>query len=94
MKKVLMSIQTIIRIHVCHDGTEDVVIHPIYSGTVWGAYLRVYSRGFDIYDESGHIVYTGSVRDLHARAPHERTFNDGEYSEFSCSRIEDSYVGF
>ena len=94
MKKVLMSIQPVVRVHVRHDGTEDVVIHPAYHGTVWGAYLRVYARTFDIFDENGHIVYTGSVRDLHARVAGECTFDDGEYSEFRYSPVENCYVGF
>lgn len=92
MKKVLVSIQPVIHIHVRHDGTEDVVVHPLYNGTVWGAYLRVYDCTFDLCDEAGHIVYTGIVRNLHARASHERTF-DGKYSEFRYSPIVDSYVG-
>lgn len=93
MKKVLVAIQPVIHIHVRHDDTEDVVVHPLYNGSVWGAYLRVYGTTFDICDEMGYIVYTGGVRDLHARAPHERTFDDGEVIEFRYSPIVNSYVG-
>ncbi len=94
MKKVLMSIQPTIRIHVRHDGTEDVVIHPVYNGTVWGESIRVHSNTFDICDEAGHIVYNGDVSKLHARLASERTFDDGVITEFRYSPVEDCYVGF
>lgn len=92
MKKVLVSIQPIIRIHVRHGGTEDVFIHPTYNGSIWGAYIRVYNHTFDICDESGHIVYNGDVSKLHARLSHERTFYDGVIDEFRYSTVTDCYV--
>ena len=94
MKKVLMSIQPVIRIHVRHDGTEDVLMHPTYNGSIWGATIRVYNTTFDICDEVGHIVYNGDVSKLHARLSSERTFDDGVITEFRYSPVEDCYVGF
>lgn len=94
MKKVLVSIQTIIRIHVRHDGTEDVYIHSTYNGSIWGTSIRIYNCTFDILDEDGNIVYNGSVSKLHARLANERTFDDGVFNEFQYSSIEDCYVGF
>lgn len=90
MKKVLMSIQSVIHVHVSEDNT---VVHYVYNGTVWGASIRVYNRCFELCDEVGHIVFIGSVRDLHARVAGERTFDDGEYMEFGYTNIENCYVG-
>ena len=94
MKKVLVSIQPIIRIHVRHDGTEDVCIHPTYNGSIWGTSIRIYNHTFDILDEDGNIVYNGSVSKLHARLANERTFDDGVINEFRYSPVTDCYVGF
>lgn len=94
MRKVLMSIQPVIRIHVRHDGTEDVLMHPTYNGSIWGATIRVYNTTFDLCDEAGHIVYNGDVSKLHARLYHERTFDDGVITEFRYSPVEDCFVGF
>ena len=94
MKKVLVSIQPIIRIHARHDGTEDVRMYRTYNGSIWGASISVYNHTFDICDEAGHIVYKGDVSKLHARLAHERTFDDGVIDEFRYSPIEDCYVGF
>lgn len=94
MKKVLVSIQPIIRIHVRNNGTEDVLMHPTYNGSIWGEYIRVYNHTFDICDEAGNIVYNGDVSKLHARLANERTFDDGVIDEFRYSPVEDCYVGF
>lgn len=94
MKKVIIGIKPIIRIHVCHDCYEDVVIHPAYNGSVWGSSITVYNHSFDIYDDNGYIVYTGDVRDLHPRLPNDRTFGDGDLTEFDYTPVEDCYVGF
>lgn len=91
MKKVLMSIQLVIHVHVSENNT---VVHPVYNGTVWGASIHVYNHCFDLCDEAGYIVFTGSVRDLHARVAGERTFEDGEYMEFDYTHVENCYVGF
>lgn len=94
MKKVIIGIKPIIRIHVRHDCDEDVVIHTAYNGSVWGASISVYNHSFDIYDDNGYIVYTGDVRDLHPRLPDDRTFGDDYLTEFDYTHIEDCYVGF
>ena len=94
MKKVIIGIKPIIRIHVRHDCDEDVVIHPAYNGSVWGASITVYNHAFDIYDDNGYIVYTGDVRDLHPRLPDDRTFGDDDLTEFDYTPVEDCYVGF
>ena len=92
MKKVLVSVQPIIRIHVRHDGTEDVYTRRIYNGSIWGKSIRVYEHTFDILDEAGHIVYNGGVSKLHARLANERTFDDGVIGEFRYTPVEDCYV--
>ena len=94
MKKVIIGIKPIIRIHVRHDCDEDIVIRDVYNGSVWGASISVYNRSFDIYDDMGYIVYTGDVRDLHPRLPDDRTFGDDDLTEFDYTPIEDCYVGF
>ena len=94
MKKVIIGIKPIIRIHVRHDGTEDVFIHPAYNGSVWGTSITVYNHSFDIYDDMGYIVYTGDVGDLHSRLPNDRTFGDYNLTEFDYTPVEDCYVGF
>lgn len=94
MKKVIIGIKPIIRIHVRHDCDEDVVIHPAYNGSVWGASIIVYNYDFDICDDMGHIVYNGDVRDLHPRLPKDRTFDDADLTEFDYTPVEDCYVGF
>lgn len=94
MKKVIIGIKPIIRIHVRHDCDEDVVIRDVYNGSVWGASITVYNHAFDIYDDNGYIVYTGDVRDLHPRLPDDRTFGDDYLTEFNYTPVEDFYVGF
>ena len=94
MKKVLVSIQPIIRIHVRHDGTEDVYTRRTYNGAIWGKSIRVYEHTFEILDEDGNIVYNGIVSKLHARLAFERTFDDGVITEFRYTPVEDCYVGF
>lgn len=94
MQRVLVGIKPVIRVHLRHDDTEGVVLHPTYTGTVWAASIRVYSATFDLCDAAGQIVYTGSVRDLHPRTPDKRTFNDDVITEFDYSPVEDCYVGF
>ena len=94
MKKVIIGIKPIIRIHARYDCYEDVVIHPAYNGSIWGASIRVYNNTFDIYDDNGYIVYTGGVRDLHPRLPDDRTFGDDDLTEFDYTPIEDCYVSF
>lgn len=94
MKQFIISIKPIIRIHATHDGTEKVFINTTYNGTVWGKSIRVYDYTFDVYDDSGYIVYTGEVNYLHSRLPLERTFNDDDLIEFDYSPVKDCYVGF
>ena len=94
MKKVIIGIKPIIRIHVRHDCDEDIVIRDGYNGSVWGASISVYNHAFDICDDMGDIVYTGYVRDLHPRLPKDRTFDDGDLTEFDYSPVKDYYVGF
>lgn len=91
MKRVLMGIKSVIHVQASND---NIVAHPVYSGTVWGASIRVYNHTFDICDATGNIVFTGLVRDLHARVAGERTFDDGEYLEFNYTRLENCHVGF
>ena len=94
MKKVIIGIKSVIRIHVRHDCDEDVVIHTEYNGSVWGASISVYNKAFDICDDNGYIVYTGDVRDLHPRLPKDSTFDDGDLTEFDYTPVKDCYVGF
>ena len=94
MKKVIIGIKPTIRIHVRHDCDEDIVIHPAYNGSVWGASISVHNHSFDICDDMGYIVYTGDVCDLHPRLPNDRTFDDGDLTEFDYTPVEDCYVGF
>lgn len=94
MKNVIIAIKPISRIHVCHGCDEDIVIHDSYNGSVWGASISVYDKAFEVRDDTGYIVYTGDVRDLHPRLPKDRTFDDGDLTEFDYTPIEDCYVGF
>ena len=94
MKKVIIGIKPIIRIHVRHYCGEDIVISDVYNGSVWGASISVYNHAFDVCDDMGYIVYTGDVRDLHPRLPKDRTFDDGDLTEFDYTPVKDCYVGF
>ena len=94
MKKVIIGIKTITRIHLRHDCDEDIVISTSYNGSVWGSSISVYNKAFDICDDMGSVVYTGDVRDLHPRLPKDRTFDDGDLTEFDYTAVEDRYVGF
>ena len=94
MKQFIISIKPIIRIHNRNDDIDDVYIRTTYNGSVWGKSIRIYDYTFDVYDDMGYIVYTGEVKDLHSRLPHERTFNDDDLIEFNYSPVTDCYVGF
>ena len=94
MKKVIIGIKPIVRIHVCHDCDENIAIRNVYGGSVWGASIRVYNHSFDICADMGYIVYTGDVRDLHPRLPKDRTFDDGDLTEFDYTPVEDFYSVF
>ena len=94
MKKVIIGIKPIMRIHVRNNGAECVYTRRIYNGSVWGTSIRVNNHSFDIYDDMGYIVYTGDVRDLHSRLPDVRTFGDDDLTEFDYAPVEDCYVGF
>ena len=94
MKEVISGINPIIRIHGRHDCDEDIVIRDDYNGSVWGASISVYNKAFDICDDMGYIVYTGDVRDLHPRLPKDRTFDDGDLTEFDYTPVKDCYVIF
>ena len=94
MKKVIIGIKPIIRIHVRHGNDDDIVIHDVYNGSVWGASISVYNHAFDICADMGYIVYIGDVRDLHPRLPDDRTFGDDDLTEFDYTPVEDCYVGF
>ena len=92
MKKVIIGIKPIVRIHVIRNRDEGIAIRSIYNGSVWGASISVYNHAFDICDDMGYIVYTGDVRDLHPRLPKDRTFDDGDLTEFDYTPVEDCYV--
>ena len=94
MKKVIIGIKPVIRVHVRHSCDDDIVISDVYNGSVWGASISVNNHSFDICDDMGDIVYTGDVRDLHPRLPKDRTFVDADLTEFDYTPVKDCYVGF
>ena len=83
MKKVIVAIYS--AIHVENNASGAILQHSaneFYIGSVWAHAIKFFTNEeFVLLDENGNWIFTGGVRDLHARIGDERTFG-GEYVEF------------
>lgn len=81
-KEIVISIQPITRLTYFTPMNQDepqTRINRQYMGSVWGKDIRFSKHCFDLLDEHAHIIYTGYIKDLHARDVNDRTFPDDVY---------------